>query len=181
MGGNKLLKNLLYTFILCTCFLTACGEVEEPIVEEEVPQKSTSETNTDTVVPEVGQVLNIQREVKEFPSLNGIPVDFDLTDMSTTVSFSIAYMMMYDPEEYWDKSYRLQGVYFYQYYEQFGDVHALLILDETNCCQAAIEFILPEGEEYPPNGSEIGLIGEYIFIDDPVVPYSVLKTSHIAF
>lgn len=37
----------------------------------------------------------------------------------------------------------------------------LLLLDDTNCCQGVLEFLLPEGVEYPEVGTTIMIVGNY--------------------
>lgn len=179
-------KSLLVTLCL-SLFLTGCSETTQTSGNAETPETTTNttpDTSTESIehvstgTPQVGDYMDLSQEAKSFPSLDGINVNFDLTKMSSTMSFAISSKMMFDPDEYWNKTFRVQGFYHYAYYEEFGDVHALLLLDDTLCCQAIIEFLLPEGAEYPENGAQIGLIGEYVFVDDPYVPYSYLDVSH---
>lgn len=167
--------------LLCLCLsLGACSQdsTEEPIQSAEdldhVP------TGLDAL-PQVGEYLYLPQVAVDFPSLDGIPVDFDFTTMSSTVSFSMAQMMMYEPEPYWDKTFRIHGSYMYQYIQEFGDVHILLLMDETNCCVGFVEFFLEDGGEYPENGAAMGCIGEYILMTDELMTYSVLSVSDIAF
>lgn len=166
---NSSLSKKILLLCLCLCCLSSCSQ--EP--EELPPEVST--------LPQVGEYYNMVPTGKAFPALDGIPVDMDFTAMSTTVSFSMSQMMMYQPEDFWDKTYRIQGMYLYQFIEEFGDVHVLMLMDETNCCFGFIEFFLPDGVEYPPNGAEFAVIGEYIYVNDPIMPYSTLAVSQIAF
>ncbi|MFI3254655.1 MAG: hypothetical protein R3Y63_10010 [Eubacteriales bacterium] len=170
------MKKIICSLLLCSCCLSGCSsETTDEIQSAEDHIPTTSE------MPQVGEYYNYQNTVKDFPSLDGIPVDFDFTQMSGTVSYSMAMMMMYEPEDYWDKSFRINGTYLNQYIEEFGELHILLLMDETNCCQGFIEFTYPEGYAHPENGDVVGVIGEYILVDDPEYPYSVLDVSQIAF
>lgn len=154
--------------------LVSCSATETDTLEVQEEMPSTS-------IPEVGEYMDIQREEKSFPILDNIPVDIDFTELGTTIAYSMCLMMMYEPEEYWEKTYRIQGTYMYEYFEEFGEIHLILLMDETNCCQGVLEFFLEEGLEYPPNGAEFALVGEYILVDEDALSYSVLQASHIAF
>lgn len=179
-------KSLLVSLCLFL-FLTGCSETPQTSNNPETSDTTSNtapETSTESIehvptgTPQVGDYMDLSSEIKSFPSLDDINVNFDLTKMSSTMSYAIGSKMMFDPDDYWNQTFRVQGFYHYAYYEEFGDVHALLLLDDSLCCQAVIEFLLPEGSEYPENGAQIGLIGEYVFVDDPYVPYSYLKVSH---
>lgn len=180
-------KNLLVP-LLIALFLTGCSadsntlETTETPANPETQASSESESGSETITntPLVGDYVDSFRELKSFPSLDGINVNFDFTKMSSTMSFAISSKMMFEPDEYWNQTFRMEGIYHYAYYEEFGDVHAIILLDNTLCCQAILEFLLPEGTEYPENGAAIGLIGEYVYVNDPFVPYSYLKVSHFA-
>ncbi len=174
------MKKLISSLMVCSCFLTACSseattEPQTQTVEDHVP------TGVPSDLPQVGEYYQYQTTGKEFPSLDGTPVDYDFTEMSATVSYSMALMMMYEPEDYWEKTYRINGTYIYQHIEEFGDVHVLLLMDETNCCTGFIELLIEDGMEHPETGTEIGVIGEYILVNNPEMPYSVLDVTQIAF
>lgn len=176
------MKKLLSSVLLLLA-LTACGEASgETVTVQSVEDLEEIEAQfTEGMIPQVGEYYYAPIVAMDFPTLDAIPVDMDFTTMSSTVSFSVVQMMMYQPEDYWDKTYRIHGTYLYQYIEAFGDVHVILLMDETNCCTGFVEFILPQGVAYPPNGSQLGLIGEYVFIEDEFVPYSILEVTDYEF
>lgn len=168
--------------VLLMLALTACGEASgENVTIQSAEDLQTFETQSVNGMPVVGEYFYTPISSMDFPTLDAVPVDMDFTTMSSTVSFSVVQMMMYQPEDYWDLTYRIHGVYLYQYIEAFGDIHVILLMDETNCCTGFVEFLLPDGVEYPPNGAMMGLIGEYVFIEDDFVPYSVLKVTDYEF
>lgn len=179
-------KILLFCMMLG---LTACSAPTEGISVAERTQSGetvTSNNSSDTAfsppdnsfvpeTPEMGTDYSAMGEKKPFHTLDGVAVDIDFTQMSGTVAYSQVMMMMYQPEDYWNQSIRIHGIYYPMDTPEFGLVHLLLILDDTLCCQGFVEFYLPQGSVYPENGAQIGLLGNYIYVEDEDVPYSTIQ------
>ncbi len=161
-----------YTMAAMLLLLTACSQESESLTES----SNTGESSSNSVVGEF-----FAMETKEFPNLDGIPVDINFKELSTTVAFSMANLMMIEPQNYWDKSIRIDGQYMFMDTPEFGDVHLVLIMDETNCCQGFMEFELPSGATYPQDGDYIGLIGVFSYEVTPELSYSILKVDQFAY
>lgn len=176
-------KTLLCLGLLLS--LTACGQEEavEPItraVESNASQQAANQAQqapTTGIVPEVGAYYRNA----EFTTLDNAVVDYNFKEMSATVAYSQSLMMMYEPQDYWGKTMRIDGSYMCMNTPEFGDVHVLLILDETNCCQGFVEFYLPEGSTYPASGDPMGVVGTFILVDDPQGDYSILEVYQYEF
>lgn len=177
------MKKMMLSLAMLLC-LTACSQEEEadPIIrgaESNASYQLTPSTQTspsEAGNPEIGTYYT-PAEAKEYPRLDGISVDYNFKEMSATIAYSQTLMMMYQPSDYWNKTMRIDGTYMSMETPEFGLVHLLLILDETNCCQGFVEFFLPEGATYPENGSGIGLVGVFMLIEDPQQSFSALVVT----
>lgn len=158
------------TALLLLGTLTACSQEESNSVPTETADDSTGL---------IGGYREI--EIKEFPSLDGIPVDLDFSELSATLRFSLANLMMVQPQDYWGKTIRIDGQYMFLDTPEFGDVHLVLIMDETNCCQGYMEFELPSGAPYPQDGDYIGLVGEFTQLVTPELTYTALVVDKFAY
>ncbi len=93
---------------------------------------------------------------------NAVPVDIDLTKLSSTMVYSEVYNMVNEPGTYLGKRVRMKGSFAYG--EGNGRYYfACIISDATACCAQGIEFILKDErsfpEEYPAKGTEITVVG----------------------
>lgn len=157
--------------------LTACGGETDTGALTAPVQKQEGQTTA----PGIGEYFDGTIPTKEFTTLDGVDVDYNLKEMSATVAYSQSTMMMYQPEDYWGKTMRIDGTYMTMDTPEFGVVHLVLLLDETNCCQGFVEFDLPEGSIYPPEGVAIGLVGTFTLVEDDGAPYSILKVNKYEF
>ena len=93
-----------------------------------------------------------------------VTVDLDLSGMSGTVVYSQIYNLLSDPEPYMGKVIKMAGYYSAFKDEESGIVyHACVIPDATACCAQGIEFIRPDGydwpADYPKDGTDIVVTG----------------------
>lgn len=153
--------------------LSSCGQSQKE--EEKFFTWEDLQTQNNVAVGEYYQAATVEK--KEYTSLEGIAVDIDLRDVSSTIAFSQVQLLMYVPQDYWGSRIRIDGVYYPMDTPEFGLVHVLLILDDTLCCQGYLEFILPEDGVYPEFGSQIGLVGTYTLVEDAYGGYSLLVVS----
>lgn len=99
-----------------------------------------------------------------------VPVDVDLTRMSSTMVYGQVYDMLVDPDAYLGKRVRMSGAF-----TTFVDTateqtyYAVLIADATACCAQGFEFVWPEGHEPsdtdPQEGDSVivtGLLETYL-------------------
>ncbi len=96
------------------------------------------------------------------------PVDLDLTQMNSTMIYSVIYDMMINPDNYYGKSLIVDGYFDTMVYEENGPRYFFVVVpDATACCVQGIEFLLPDStypEDYPDIQADIrvkGIIDRY--------------------
>ena len=101
-------------------------------------------------------------------------VDVDLTKLSGTMIYSAVFDIVENPLEYRGKTIKIRGTYFVSHDPAKDEYHhACIIWDATACCMQGMEFELVD-KNYPPNESEITLIGKFDVytiqkIDNPIL------------
>ena len=88
----------------------------------------------------------------------GVAVDVDLTQLSSTLVYAEVYNMATKPQDYVGKTVRMRGNLVYQVVngQPNPDYMACMISDATACCAQGIEQPL---EEYPALGSMVTVTG----------------------
>lgn len=92
----------------------------------------------------------------------GVTVDVDLTQLSSTLVYAEVYNMATNPQDYMGKTVRMRGNLVYQVLngQPSPDYLACMISDATACCAQGIEFVLSQPlEEYPALGSMVTVTG----------------------
>lgn len=101
-------------------------------------------------------------------------IDVDLTKLNANMVYSAVFDMVENPAEYRGKVIKIRGNYFVSHDPAKDEYHhACVIWDATACCMQGMEFELTDGK-YPPNNSEITLIGKFDVytiqkIDNPIL------------
>ena len=101
-------------------------------------------------------------------------VDVDLTKLNSNMVYSAVFDMLENPSEYRGKTIKIRGTYFAAHDPAKDEYHhACIIMDATACCMQGMEFELAD-KNYPPNESEITLIGKFDVytiqkIDNPIL------------
>lgn len=180
----------LIRFLCITFALTGCGSTESGVDTglnngtsvNAVLQQATND------IPAVGDILQnfgdgaINGTDPKFAELDDIEVDIDFTGLSTTMAYAQLSNMMYPYQDYLGQTVKIQGEYYLAEVPQNNaNYHFLLLMDDTNCCQGVMEFVLPEGSEYPKMGQQIRIAGEYILDVDDTGEYPVLDVSNYVF
>lgn len=97
-------------------------------------------------------------------SVNDLPVDVDLTKLSSTMVYSEVYNMMTEPDSYLGKLVRMKGTFAYSIGEERYYLFCV-IADATACCAQGMEFVLRESrkfpDEYPAETTEITVVGVF--------------------
>ena len=107
-------------------------------------------------------------------------VDVDLTKLSGTMVYSAVFDIVENPAQYRGKTIKMRGKYF-----AFHDPaknehhHSCVIWDATACCMQGMEFELASGN-YPPNESEITLIGKFDVYTIQKIDNPILRDAKIA-
>ena len=101
-------------------------------------------------------------------------VDVDLTKLNANMLYSAVFDIVENPAEYRGKTIKIRGTYFALHDPAKNEYHhSCVIWDATACCMQGMEFELAD-KNYPPNESEITLIGKFDVytiqkIDNPIL------------
>ena len=111
-------------------------------------------------------------------------VDIDITQLSSTVAYSLVVNMCNTPDEYLGKTVKMQGNFgTYQDPETQKMYYACLFVDNTACCTASIEFEtakkLSYPTDYPGNGELITVMGVFDTYYEGEYRYCYLKDAII--
>lgn len=109
----------------------------------------------------------------------GMTVDVDLTQLSSTLVYAEVYNMATNPQDYVGKTIRMRGNLVYPVVngQPNPDYMACLISDATACCAQGIEFVLGQPlEEYPELGSMVTVTGVLATYESGGVTY--LRLTH---
>lgn len=169
-------KLLTVAFILST--LVGCvtsTEIEisaEKPVDDGIPIVTTPVGNLVEISPDVA---NIKIDISQ---LDEFKVDYDLTKLSSTMGYAQVAQMMYTPDKYIGDTIKLVGQYYTQTVSGTDIVmNVILLMDEEQCCQGYLEFMLPAGVEYPQMGQEIGLVGTYVMTSDATGDFPIIDVT----
>lgn len=139
--------------ILLLIFLTGCGEKKDIRIAA-----ARDNAGKATAPPATNDAVILPQATKEAADF----YDVDLTQMSGTMVYSYVFSVMSDPEQYIGKRFRIVGSYEMSNWSATGlDYHFVVIADATACCAQGIEFVLPDGLEYPAEGDHIEITGTF--------------------
>lgn len=104
------------------------------------------------------------RNAAEFRLEDG--VDLDLTRLSGTMVYAEVYNMRYEPEDYYGKVVRMEGLFSayrnpvtQEYY------YNCIVPDATACCSQGIQFFPAEAlsypDDFPENGAAVTVVGTF--------------------
>ena len=95
-------------------------------------------------------------------------IDLDLTRLSSTMVYSEVYNMRYEPEEYYGKVVRIQGLFSAYENPITGEPYFNCIIpDATACCSQGLQFFPADGDslvypdDYPENGDTVTVVGTF--------------------
>ncbi|WP_051195380.1 hypothetical protein [Lachnospira multipara] len=151
-------KNILILAVAAfACFnLVDCNFIGSSTVNSVLNEKTTEATteNESTVDDSDGPI-----------SSNGI--DYDLTEMSSTMVYATVYEMMAYPSLYEGKTVKMEGQYYALYVEADKTYYMYcLISDALGCCTQGMEFVWGDGshvypDEYPTDKTEVVVSGTF--------------------
>ncbi len=185
------MKNLSF-LILLVALSTACGTdntsntivddlIEAEQLEDEEEKQENGEHEGGIAIGDMVEVDTSEPE-KDFSALESIETDVDVSVLPTTLAFAQVTRMMFDMETYQGNTVKIQGMYYHDEIPDLGiDRRTIMLLDETSCCQGYFEIQLPEDVEYPENGEQIMVIGEYVVVSDGEYSFPVLKVTEYIF
>lgn len=96
---------------------------------------------------------------KETPT----PVDLDLSTLTSTMVYAEIFNMVSSPDDYIDKTIRLNGIFLvYQDPETEQVYCSVIVQDATACCAQGFNIVMPAQshypDDYPPPRSEVTIV-----------------------
>ena len=155
--------------------LTACGSAagatakDNPKSASPTKDRTTAATDTKDTITETADAEDTVTAADTEDTVTAADagsIDFDLTQLSSTMVYSEVYNMMMTPDSYIGKTVKMKGP-FTVYQNESGDdyYYTVLISDATACCSQGIEFELAGKHDfpadYPEQGAEITVTGEF--------------------
>lgn len=102
-------------------------------------------------------------------------IDLDLTRLSSTMVYSEVYNMRYEPEGYYGKVVRIEGLFSAYENPETGEPYFNCIIpDATACCSQGLQFFLADADslvypdDYPENGDTVTVVGTFSKDDENV-------------
>lgn len=149
--------------VLASC--TACGkwQPEQRYAPASPANNSSHEESTPDSRPLEEDVSN--GDVPSGPETAKLPVDIDLSTLSSTMVYTQVYHMMSSPSDYIGKVIRMQGLFVsYQNPDTQQISCAVIVQDATACCAQGFDIVMPEHlaypEDYPPSDTQVTVVGE---------------------
>ena len=107
-------------------------------------------------------------------------IDYDLTNMSSTMIYAEVFNMLIEPEKYENKRVKMKG-FFTIYNEGSNDeVYSVIVPDATACCQQGIEFFYDFKDNKPVANSEITVTGIFnVHMLSDGISYNYIKAEKI--
>lgn len=157
-------------------------EVEEQLkIEQEQEEVFDKSHGEDNIIGEVVDITPIEN-LKDYSALDEIEVDVDVSILPTSLAFAQVSRMMFDLVTYEGNTVKIKGMYYHDQIPELDiDRKTIMLLDELSCCQGYFEIILPDGVEYPENGSQMMLVGEYVLNTNGEYSYPMLKVTDYIF
>lgn len=107
-------------------------------------------------------------------------VDLDLTRLSSTMVYSEVYNMRYDPEPYYGKVVRIEGLFSAYENPMTGEPYFNCIIpDATACCSQGLQFFPADADslvypdDYPENGETVIVVGTFAQNDENLYMCSI--------
>lgn len=166
------MKRLLLLLVLMAgaALLSGCGQ-QGPSASDAAQTASAAPAQEASRAPEAAATVVPDEPVLAVSLAD--PPHMDLTALSDTVAYSQMINIAMDAADYEGQTLRLRGTYVSYVAQETGKlVHYIAMLDQTACCQVAMEFRVAgpamRPEDYPRQGSTIeltALIGTFVYND----------------
>lgn len=175
----KKLHSRVFCFYLLILSFFSCNkkDVNNPYATERNQLKKSIEA-TDVIETEKS------KELEKFLSKNqkseDLKIDYDLTNMSSTMIYAEVFNMLIEPEKYENKRVKMKG-FFTIYNEGSKDeVYSVIVPDATACCQQGIEFFYDFKDNKPVANSEITVTGIFnVHMLSDGISYNYIKAEKI--
>lgn len=133
---------------------------------------------TDVIEDEKSKEL--EKSLSKNQKSEDLKIDYDLTNMSSTMIYAEVFNMLIEPEKYENKRVKMKG-FFTIYNEGSNDeVYSVIVPDATACCQQGIEFFYDFKDNKPVANSEITVTGIFnVHILSDGISYNYIKAEKI--
>lgn len=178
-------KNLkkLHLYFICFNLLIlsffSCNkkDVNNPYSSERNQLKKSIEA-TDVIEAEKSKEL--EKSLSKNQKSEDLKIDYDLTNMSSTMIYAEVFNMLIEPEKYENKRVKMKG-FFTIYNEGSKDeVYSVIVPDATACCQQGIEFFYDFKDNKPVANSEITVTGIFnVHMLNDGISYNYIKAEKI--
>lgn len=174
-------KNCPYfiCFILLILSFFSCNkkDVNNPYATERNQLKKSIEA-TDVIEAEKSKEL--EKSLSKNQKSEDLKIDYDLTNMSSTMIYAEVFNMLIEPEKYENKRVKMKG-FFTIYNEGSKDeVYSVIVPDATACCQQGIEFFYDFKDNKPVANSEITVTGIFnVHMLSDGISYNYIKAEKI--
>lgn len=162
----------MWLVLMLTICLMGCSVQKDSVTDTE--QETTAEKMPELEELTTTENVEAMNDTDTAETYSQIPgVDYDLTAMSKDMVYATIYQVMYEPDKYEGKVFRIQGPYYPLYVEETGKYyHYCLIQDAAACCTQGMEFVWDDGshiypDEYPAENTEVEVQGTFdIYTED---------------
>ena len=152
-------------------------DVNNPYATERNQLKKSIEA-TDVIEAEKSKEL--EKSLSKNQKSEDLKIDYDLTNMSSTMIYAEVFNMLIEPEKYENKRVKMKG-FFTIYNEGSKDeVYSVIVPDATACCQQGIEFFYDFKDNIPVANSEITVTGIFnVHMLSDGISYNYIKAEKI--
>ena len=133
-----------------------------------------------TDVIEAEKSKELEKSLSKNQKSEDLKIDYDLTNMSSTMIYAEVFNMLIEPEKYENKRVKMKG-FFTIYNEGSNDeVYSVIVPDATACCQQGIEFFYDFKDNKPVANSEITVTGIFnVHMLSDGISYNYIKAEKI--
>ena len=175
---KQTLYNLYFLLFILSTFSCSKKNVNNPYTTERNQLKKSIEA-TDVIEAEKSKEL--EKSLSKNQKSEELKVDYDLTNMSSTMIYAEVFNMLIEPEKYENKRVKMKG-FFTIYNEGSKDeVYSVIVPDATACCQQGIEFFY-NFENRPTSGSEIivtGIFKIHQLSEENGITYNYIQAENV--
>lgn len=133
-----------------------------------------------TDIIEAEKSKELEKSLSKNQKSEDLKIDYDLTNMSSTMIYAEVFNMLIEPEKYENKRVKMKG-FFTIYNEGSNDeVYSVIVPDATACCQQGIEFFYDFKDNKPVANSEITVTGIFnVHMLNDGISYNYIKAEKI--
>ena len=168
---------ICFTLLILSFFSCNKKDVNNPYATERNQLKKSIEA-TDVIEAEKSKEL--EKSFSKNQKSEDLKIDYDLTNMSSTMIYAEVFNMLIEPEKYENKRVKMKG-FFTIYNEGSKDeVYSVIVPDATACCQQGIEFFYDFKDNKPVANSEITVTGIFnVHMLSDGISYNYIKAEKI--